>query len=98
MAVAAEACVHAAFEHVVEHEVEGGELAQVVANDGVGLRPAKISATRSPDTVRRFIAAEIAANDCNYFVPQLVFGSMTLAEALRAIELFSKEIMPAFAE
>ena len=51
----------------------------------------------SPETVRRFIADEIKANNCNYFVPQMVFGSMTLAEALRGIELFSKEIMPAFA-
>jgi len=50
----------------------------------------------SPDTVRRFIAAEVAANDCNYFVPQMVFGDMTLKESLRSIELFSKEIMPAF--
>ena len=32
----------------------------------------------SPDTVRRFIEAEIAANNCNYFVPQMVFGDMTL--------------------
>ena len=51
----------------------------------------------SPDTVRRYIAAEIAANDCNYFVPQMVFGGMTLPESLRSIELFAKEIMPAFA-
>ena len=50
----------------------------------------------SPETVRRFIAAEIAANDCNYFVPQMVFGDMTLTEALRSIELFAKEVMPAF--
>ena len=28
----------------------------------------------------------------------MVFGSMTLPEALRAIELFGKEIMPAFAK
>lgn len=52
----------------------------------------------SPDTVRRFIAAEVEANRCNYFVPQMVFGDITLAEALRSIELFSKEIMPAFAD
>jgi alkanesulfonate monooxygenase SsuD/methylene tetrahydromethanopterin reductase-like flavin-dependent oxidoreductase (luciferase family) len=49
----------------------------------------------SPDTVRRFIAAEIAANTCNYFVPPMVFGDMTRTEALRSIELFAKEIMPA---
>jgi alkanesulfonate monooxygenase SsuD/methylene tetrahydromethanopterin reductase-like flavin-dependent oxidoreductase (luciferase family) len=51
----------------------------------------------SPDTVRRFIEAEVAANECNYFVPQMVFGSMTLQESLRSVELFAKEIMPAFA-
>ena len=44
----------------------------------------------SPETVRRFIAAEIEANRCNYFVPQMVFGDMTLAEALRSIELFAQ--------
>ena len=49
----------------------------------------------SPDTVRRFIEAEVAINNCNYFVPQMVFGGMTRAEALRSIELFGKEIMPA---
>ena len=52
----------------------------------------------SPDTVRRFIAAEIAANGCNYFVPQMVFGDMTAKESLHGIELFAKEIMPAFAD
>ena len=52
----------------------------------------------SPDTVRRYIKAEIAANNCNYFVPQMVFGDMTLPEALRSTELFAAEIMPAFAD
>jgi alkanesulfonate monooxygenase SsuD/methylene tetrahydromethanopterin reductase-like flavin-dependent oxidoreductase (luciferase family) len=51
----------------------------------------------SPETVRRFISAEIETNDCNYFVPQLVFGDMTMPEALHSIELFGKEVMPAFA-
>jgi alkanesulfonate monooxygenase SsuD/methylene tetrahydromethanopterin reductase-like flavin-dependent oxidoreductase (luciferase family) len=52
----------------------------------------------SPDTVRRYVEAEIAANGCNYFVPQMVFGDITLKEALRSIELFGNEVMPAFAE
>src|SRR5262249_39807394 len=51
----------------------------------------------SPETVRRFIEEEVKANDCNYFVPQMVFGDMTLKESLHSIELFRKEIMPAFA-
>ena len=52
----------------------------------------------SPATVRRFVEAEVAANNCNYFVPQMVFGDMTLTESLRSIELFGKEVMPAFAK
>jgi alkanesulfonate monooxygenase SsuD/methylene tetrahydromethanopterin reductase-like flavin-dependent oxidoreductase (luciferase family) len=52
----------------------------------------------SPETVRRFVAAEIAANNCNYFVPQMVFGDMTLQESLRSIELFGQDVMPAFAK
>jgi hypothetical protein len=44
--------------------------------------------------VRRFVQAEVAAHECNYFVPQMVFGSMTRAEALRSIELFGREVMP----
>jgi alkanesulfonate monooxygenase SsuD/methylene tetrahydromethanopterin reductase-like flavin-dependent oxidoreductase (luciferase family) len=52
----------------------------------------------SPETVRRFVAAEIAANNCNYFVPQMVFGDMTLQESQRSIELFGEDVMPAFAK
>src|SRR6185295_18031322 len=41
----------------------------------------------SPETVRRFVERQVKANDCNYFVPQMVFGSMTLREAQRSIAL-----------
>jgi alkanesulfonate monooxygenase SsuD/methylene tetrahydromethanopterin reductase-like flavin-dependent oxidoreductase (luciferase family) len=51
----------------------------------------------SPQTVRDFIAAEIAATGSNYFVSWLAFGDMTLAESLRSLELFSREVTPAFA-
>jgi alkanesulfonate monooxygenase SsuD/methylene tetrahydromethanopterin reductase-like flavin-dependent oxidoreductase (luciferase family) len=51
----------------------------------------------SPQTVRDFVAAEIAATGSNYFVSWLAFGDMTLAESLRSLELFSREVMPAFA-
>ncbi len=37
MAVEAEAGIDAAFQHVVEHEIEGSELRQVVAHDLRGL-------------------------------------------------------------
>jgi len=51
----------------------------------------------SPKTVRDFITAEIAATGPNYFVPWLAFGDMTVEEALRSVDLFAREVMPAFA-
>ena len=50
----------------------------------------------SPPTVRDFIKADIAVTGGNYFVPWLAFGDMTLAEALRSVELFVNEVMPVF--
>lgn len=50
----------------------------------------------SPQTVRDFIKADIATAGGNYFVPWLAFGDMTLAEAQHSVELFAKEVMPAF--
>jgi alkanesulfonate monooxygenase SsuD/methylene tetrahydromethanopterin reductase-like flavin-dependent oxidoreductase (luciferase family) len=49
----------------------------------------------SPDTVRKFMAAEIEASGCNYLLSWFAFGDMTLAESLRSLDLFSREVMPA---
>jgi alkanesulfonate monooxygenase SsuD/methylene tetrahydromethanopterin reductase-like flavin-dependent oxidoreductase (luciferase family) len=51
----------------------------------------------SPATVRRFVENEMKASGLNYFVPWLAFGDLTLEETLRSVELFSREVMPAFA-
>jgi alkanesulfonate monooxygenase SsuD/methylene tetrahydromethanopterin reductase-like flavin-dependent oxidoreductase (luciferase family) len=50
----------------------------------------------SPQTVRDFIMAEIETTGPNYFVPWLAFGDMTLDETLHSVELFAREVMPAF--
>ena len=50
----------------------------------------------SPATVREFIAADVKATGANYWTPWLAFGDMTTAEALHSIDLFGREIMPAF--
>jgi alkanesulfonate monooxygenase SsuD/methylene tetrahydromethanopterin reductase-like flavin-dependent oxidoreductase (luciferase family) len=50
----------------------------------------------SPTTVRNWIADEVAATGINYFCPWLAFGDLTVAESLRSLELFSREVMPAF--
>jgi alkanesulfonate monooxygenase SsuD/methylene tetrahydromethanopterin reductase-like flavin-dependent oxidoreductase (luciferase family) len=51
----------------------------------------------SPQTVRRFIEAEREETGTNYFVSWLAFGDMTLAESLRSLDLFAREVMPTFA-
>ena len=50
----------------------------------------------APAKVRDFVANDIAATGANYFTPWLAFGDMTLDESLRSVELFSREVMPAF--
>jgi alkanesulfonate monooxygenase SsuD/methylene tetrahydromethanopterin reductase-like flavin-dependent oxidoreductase (luciferase family) len=52
----------------------------------------------SPATVREFLSAEIEASGANYLLSWFAFGDMTLAESLRSLELFSREVMAAFAE
>ena len=49
----------------------------------------------SPDTVRRFIEARMKEADSDYMVGQFVFGDMTREEALRSVDLFGAEVMPA---
>jgi alkanesulfonate monooxygenase SsuD/methylene tetrahydromethanopterin reductase-like flavin-dependent oxidoreductase (luciferase family) len=51
----------------------------------------------SPQTVRDFVAAEMAASGSNYLLSWFAFGDMTLAEQLASFELFAREVMPAFA-
>jgi alkanesulfonate monooxygenase SsuD/methylene tetrahydromethanopterin reductase-like flavin-dependent oxidoreductase (luciferase family) len=49
----------------------------------------------SPATVAEFLTAQLAETGCNYVVGQLAFGDLTLAETLRSIDLFAREVMPA---
>jgi alkanesulfonate monooxygenase SsuD/methylene tetrahydromethanopterin reductase-like flavin-dependent oxidoreductase (luciferase family) len=49
----------------------------------------------SPKTVRAFLAAQLADSGANYLVGQMAFGDLTLAEMLRSVELFARDVMPA---
>ena len=51
----------------------------------------------TPDQVRAYIAREIEETGVNYYVCDFAFGRMTEEEAMRSVELFAKEVMPAFA-
>ena len=52
----------------------------------------------SPATVRDAIAEQCAAAGVNYLLCRFAFGDLTLAESMRSVELFAREVMPAFAE
>jgi alkanesulfonate monooxygenase SsuD/methylene tetrahydromethanopterin reductase-like flavin-dependent oxidoreductase (luciferase family) len=48
----------------------------------------------SPDTVTKFLRAELDESATNYLVGQFAFGDLSLAESLRSVELFRKHVMP----
>jgi alkanesulfonate monooxygenase SsuD/methylene tetrahydromethanopterin reductase-like flavin-dependent oxidoreductase (luciferase family) len=48
----------------------------------------------NPETVREFLQAQLDESAANYLVGQMAFGDLTLAESLRTVELFRKEVMP----
>jgi alkanesulfonate monooxygenase SsuD/methylene tetrahydromethanopterin reductase-like flavin-dependent oxidoreductase (luciferase family) len=50
----------------------------------------------TPETVRRYIAATAAETGITYFVCDMAFGSIPYADASRSVELFAKDVMPAF--
>ena len=51
----------------------------------------------TPAMVRDYIAREIKATRVNYYVCDFAFGTITHGEAMRSVELFTKEVMPTFA-
>jgi alkanesulfonate monooxygenase SsuD/methylene tetrahydromethanopterin reductase-like flavin-dependent oxidoreductase (luciferase family) len=51
----------------------------------------------TPAQVRDYIAENVEAAGASYFVCDFAFGAMTHEEALRSVELFAGEVMPAFA-
>jgi alkanesulfonate monooxygenase SsuD/methylene tetrahydromethanopterin reductase-like flavin-dependent oxidoreductase (luciferase family) len=50
----------------------------------------------TPETVRRYITETVDRTGINYFVADMAFGSLPYEVAARSVELFAKQIMPAF--
>lgn len=50
----------------------------------------------TPAQARDYIASEVETAGINYFCADLAFGDVTFAEACQTVELFEREIMPAF--
>jgi len=49
----------------------------------------------SPETVRDFLASQIAECGVNYVVGQFCFGNLTLEHMLHSVEIFASQVMPA---
>ena len=50
----------------------------------------------TPEAAREYIAAEIEEAGINYFCADLAFGDITFEEASRTVDLFARDIIPAF--
>jgi alkanesulfonate monooxygenase SsuD/methylene tetrahydromethanopterin reductase-like flavin-dependent oxidoreductase (luciferase family) len=50
----------------------------------------------SASTVRETIASQAADAGLNYFLLRFAFGDLTLAESMRSVELFNRDIQPSF--
>jgi alkanesulfonate monooxygenase SsuD/methylene tetrahydromethanopterin reductase-like flavin-dependent oxidoreductase (luciferase family) len=60
------------------------------------LQGAGMGIAGTPETVRKYIAATAEQTGITYFVSDMAFGSIPYADAARSVELFAKEVMPAF--
>ena len=67
------------------------------AADFDGLCADGMGVAGSPETVTRFLKGDLEEAGANYMVGQFVFGDLTLDEALRSVELFTRHVMPALA-
>jgi alkanesulfonate monooxygenase SsuD/methylene tetrahydromethanopterin reductase-like flavin-dependent oxidoreductase (luciferase family) len=51
----------------------------------------------TPQAVTEFVRTELATSGADYFVGQFAFGDLAPHEAQNSVELFAREVMPAFA-
>jgi alkanesulfonate monooxygenase SsuD/methylene tetrahydromethanopterin reductase-like flavin-dependent oxidoreductase (luciferase family) len=55
-----------------------------------------MGAAGSPETVRRYVADTVEKTGIDYFVGDMIFGSLPYEVAARSVDMFAKELMPAF--
>jgi alkanesulfonate monooxygenase SsuD/methylene tetrahydromethanopterin reductase-like flavin-dependent oxidoreductase (luciferase family) len=73
-------------------------LSEIYPADFAGLEAAGHGVAGSPATVRGYIEQLQAESGINYVLCQMVFGDMNFIHAAHSIELFAREVMPAFSE
>jgi alkanesulfonate monooxygenase SsuD/methylene tetrahydromethanopterin reductase-like flavin-dependent oxidoreductase (luciferase family) len=73
-------------------------LQGVLADEFDALRHHGVGFAGTPAGARDYIAAQAAGSGINYFVCDMAFGDIAPAEAARSVELFAREVIPAFAD
>ena len=68
----------------------------VLPEDFVDWHNAGAGFAGTPAQARDYIAAQAQDAGINYFAADLAFGDITFEEASRTVELFAREVMPAF--
>ncbi|MGO9701804.1 MAG: LLM class flavin-dependent oxidoreductase [Xanthobacteraceae bacterium] len=71
-------------------------IGMIYPNDFESLEGMSMGVAGSPETVRRYVAETVEQTGINYFVADMIFGSLPYEAASRSVELFAKEVMPAF--
>jgi alkanesulfonate monooxygenase SsuD/methylene tetrahydromethanopterin reductase-like flavin-dependent oxidoreductase (luciferase family) len=68
----------------------------VLPEDFVDWHNAGAGFAGTPDQARDYIATQVEEAGINYFAADLIFGDVTFEEASRTVELFEREVIPAF--
>jgi len=68
----------------------------IYPDDFEALERMSMGVAGSPETVRRYVAETVEQTGINYFVGDMIFGSLPYETASRSVDLFAKEVMPAF--
>jgi alkanesulfonate monooxygenase SsuD/methylene tetrahydromethanopterin reductase-like flavin-dependent oxidoreductase (luciferase family) len=85
---------HKSFHHLFRRhgrvaKISGGEA----DFDELSARGKGVAGT--PDTVLRFLTARLGKTGANYCINRFAFGDLSLAESLRSVELFARDVQPA---
>lgn len=97
IAAAAYPAWRASFGHLWEQMKVHHPLLDARPPDWAGFEAVGTGVAGGPAKVAAFLAAEREATGANYVACQMVFGTMRYEDALRSLELFAHEVMPAFA-
>ena len=73
-------------------------LSEIYPEDFAGLEAIGHGIAGSPATVRAYLDRLQGESGVNYVLCQMMFGDMNFTHAAHSIDLFAREVMPAFSE